>query len=1124
MPALTGEATEAPQLTAFARAGEFLAGVKRLSDDTPDGQFLGGEEVDDGRLLEALCAMLDEYQEQSYLLDPSLESMVSPLMATFRHTLQHAPSKRQAHVAKLLYWLCKVRGAKTVARLFPHDIQDLSMLVGILALAEGSASSSSTGPERLHSSTWETRYILLLWLSVCVRLPFSFSLLAPGTETKLVHMGVGWIGRSGKESDAAAEVLGQLYARNDVDLTGLLDRCESALTLDDSDPSIATALLSALALVLSTASANRLLGFFPRLYSLLAFLPDPDDGRAGASFAKWRTKVAGRIALLRLQHRDAEGSVPKEVEVIVGELLHGLSHPDTVPRYSAAKYLARLALQMPPDSAVEVMVAVLDVFEDALGEDARKAGEVKVQGACLAVGEMTRRGLLARLPAEDRSEVMQRVLDYSLKALRYDHLNALHAVGTSVRDSAAYVVWSLSRSMPASSITSDQAHEIAVGLLCTACLDRDVSVRRAASAAWQEAVGRWGIFPHGIESLSVTDFFTVSVRHRAYLQGAVGIAGYEEYRPAMLGYLTSTSSGETGLSHYDPDLRRLSAQALGKIAENKADGVVPVQVDLQLENLPRFRKDWAKLQGVLLALAALADATKSLSKAEQAAHLRIRIFDAVCGLYPETRSLKSQSTVLEAALLALAAAAPSQLDTSRHASGDTWIEILRLAGERTEPVVHERAAEALERITRIIDGVPAILRLLDDLDARADKRQQATACMLGRLNFSSPSIAPRFGSLVSRMSAFARPAGRGAASSVEGRRNGVEALGRLVQAGSAEQGPKMEPDEASAALETLSLGFSDFTNDFRGDVGSWIRIATAKAWSPILAVRQLTSDETDRVVACMARLALERLDSVRKVAGGELVRIATLDGPNERHLLELKPLRDLASQGADQRWADAEWAAAQVLPLLAYEPYRREILEGAIQFSSSTALIDFFMTLPPLPAHEPDPEGLDLLTLLSAIYDLAKRRFSVNRVFVPLLVSLSSLAESGCLDAVAEDDTEAGPGVLRNLLGIACSGLAKTKSSPRLSATSRLVTAFLGLPNVGVSAAAKLPAFLVHPQHWLRQQTAEELCGIVMALGLAEPEDEVESLLTTTNWTSEAAEGAAQRIVDLLRERLGSPP
>lgn len=54
----------------------------------------------------------------------------------------------------------------------------------------------------------------------------------------------------------------------------------------------------------------------------------------------------------------------------------------------------------------------------------------------------------------------------------------------------------------------------------------------------------------------------------------------------MLGYLTSTSSGETGISHYDPDLRRLSAQALGKIAEDKADEVVPVQVDFQVRLRP----------------------------------------------------------------------------------------------------------------------------------------------------------------------------------------------------------------------------------------------------------------------------------------------------------------------------------------------------------------------------------------------------------------------------------------------------------------------------------------------------------------------------------------------------------
>ena len=121
----------------------------------------------------------------------------------------------------------------------------------------------------------------------------------------------------------------------------------------------------------------------------------------------------------------------------------------------------------------------------------------------------------------------------------------MHVVGASVRDSAAYVLWSLARTMPASSIDATDAQKLAEHLLCTACLDREVSVRRAASAAWQESVGRWvsssslflpkleraltplslqGIFSHGISILRATDFYTVSVRYRAYLLGAVEVA------------------------------------------------------------------------------------------------------------------------------------------------------------------------------------------------------------------------------------------------------------------------------------------------------------------------------------------------------------------------------------------------------------------------------------------------------------------------------------------------------------------------------------------------------------------------------------------------------------------------
>lgn len=59
-------------------------------------------------------------------------------------------------------------------------------------------------------------------------------------------------------------------------------------------------------------------------------MPAPDDGRVGANLARCRAKLAGRIALLRLQVETkgaTDEDVPEEVEVIVGELIEGLAHP-----------------------------------------------------------------------------------------------------------------------------------------------------------------------------------------------------------------------------------------------------------------------------------------------------------------------------------------------------------------------------------------------------------------------------------------------------------------------------------------------------------------------------------------------------------------------------------------------------------------------------------------------------------------------------------------------------------------------------------------------------------------------------------------------------------------------------
>ena len=62
------------------------------------------------------------------------------------------------------------------------------------------------------------------------------------------------------------------------------------------------------------------------------------------------------------------------------------------------------------------------------------------------------------------------------------------------------------------------AQEIASGLLPTSVFDREVNCRRAASAAFQENVGRQGTFPHGIDILTVADYFAVGSRSHSFLQ------------------------------------------------------------------------------------------------------------------------------------------------------------------------------------------------------------------------------------------------------------------------------------------------------------------------------------------------------------------------------------------------------------------------------------------------------------------------------------------------------------------------------------------------------------------------------------------------------------------------------
>ena len=100
-------------------------------------------------------------------------------------------------------------------------------------------------------------------------------------------------------------------------------------------------------------------------------------------------------------------------------------------------------------------------------------------------------------------------------ALAYDVRRGAHSVGAHVRDAAAYVCWALARAY-GPEVLGAWLPTLAPPLLTAAVFDREVHCRRAAAAAFQESVGRLGSFPHGIELVTVADYFTVGVRAHAF--------------------------------------------------------------------------------------------------------------------------------------------------------------------------------------------------------------------------------------------------------------------------------------------------------------------------------------------------------------------------------------------------------------------------------------------------------------------------------------------------------------------------------------------------------------------------------------------------------------------------------
>lgn len=151
-------------------------------------------------------------------------------------------------------------------------------------------------------------------------------------------------------------------------------------------------------------------------------------------------------------------------------------------------------------------------------------------------------------------------------------------MGSAVRDAACYALYSLVRTASPKNL-DPWILEIAIRLVCVATLDPNTTIRRAASAAFQELVGRQSIgnerVPQGIMVLSMMDYHAVGSRRGGFeVAGNVALVD-ERYRWGVIEWCATR-----GVGHWEEKGREGVAKVLGRIFSISRDRIIEISQQL----------------------------------------------------------------------------------------------------------------------------------------------------------------------------------------------------------------------------------------------------------------------------------------------------------------------------------------------------------------------------------------------------------------------------------------------------------------------------------------------------------------------------------------------------------------
>ncbi|NXW49633.1 TBCD protein, partial [Nyctiprogne leucopyga] len=671
-------------------------------------------------------------------------------------------------------------------------------------------------------------------------------------------------------------------------------------------------------------------------------------------------------------------------------------------------------------------------------------------------------------------------------------------------------------------------------LVIAALFDRDVNCRRAASAAFQENVGRQGTFPHGIDILTAADYFAVGNRVNCYLTISVYIAGFPEYTQPMIDHLVNMK-----INHWDSVIRELSTKALHNLTprapEYMANVVLPRLLPLSVGT------DLHTRHGAILACAEITHALCKLAEENNRSityYFNEKALEGLKQIHQELCSRQLYRGLGGELMRPAVCTLIEKLSLSKMPfRGDPIIggwQWLINDSLRSLPLVSSAARQHVKE-----SAVSALAALCNEYyineKGEADPALQDryfknnNICVLVFLNMTVKlhilnKIMISF-PIFTTVKSFLNQVLEGLkkvtlispadVSFAESRRDALIAIAKVCQTigvkGEGSQEEYVCKDNVAQIYATLLNGVTDYTTDSRGDVGGWVREAamTSLMEVTLLLVQneaELVNANICKQIMCwLAQQSAEKIDKFRAHAGSVFLTLLHFDHPPVPHIPHREELERIfpRSEKETLNWNAASEAFPRITQLLGLPAYQYYVLLGlsvsvggltetTLRYSAQS-LFDYMKKI------QDDSSAMESFceTLLKVFED----NLHNDRVSVPLLIMLDQMLANGCFDIFTMQENH--PFSVK-LFTLCKEEIRRSKDIRKLRSS---IGVFCGLiqfqGDMREKVLFQLFLLLCHPFPIIRKTTASQVYEMLITYSdVAGPAivDEVMTILSDTNW------------------------